>query len=319
MQKTAVLLMDYGAPTCDAEVRPFIASVLKEPRVLGLPWGARQLLATYISVRRASKVRERYTAIGGSPLPQAVQALANQLEMGLGPEFSVRPAYCHANPKIGYIVEQLAKEGITRVIGLPLFPQRSWTTSDVCQQQLVKASKHHGLECEWVPEYPTELGLIAAHHQHIMPLLNPQTHVLMVAHGLPKRLEDAGDTYPSRIRMTANAIAAKLPEGQSWSLAFQSRVGKAEWTGPYLNDEISRLANDGVKEIAFIALSFATENLEVCWDLDREALGTANSLGIERVVRSPQPSTHPQFQQLLKELVQGAIERAGWRADRCAQ
>jgi|GEM_PF-2972119 len=311
MQKTAVLLMDYGAPTTDEEVRPFIASVLTEPCVFGLPWGIRHILANFIALMRSSKVTARYNAIGGSPLPEEVQELADQLEADLGSEFSVRPAYCHAKPKISDVVEQLSSEGITRVVGLPLFPQRSWTTSDVCEKQLVKASKKHGLEYGWVPEYPTEPGLIDAHYQGVLPLLTPSTHVLMVAHGLPKKLERAGDHYPSRIRDTAAEIAAKLPEDQPWSLAFQSRVGPAEWTGPYLDDEIVRLADTGVKDIAFIALSFATENLEVCWDLDREALTDANALGINRVVRSPQPSKHPLFQKLLRDMIHVAVGKIG--------
>ena len=317
--RVAVLLMDYGAPKTEAEVRPFIASVLSDPSILPLPWGLRHLLAHSIALSRSRKVALRYSSVGGSPLPAAVAEIAQALEKQLGSSFLVRPAYCHASPRVADVIAELAQDGVQQVVGLPLFPQRSWTTSDVCERQLLAAAEQHEMTATFVQDYPDAPNLVKALAEGIMPLLGEQSHVLMVAHGLPVRLEKAGDPYPNRIRMTAQALAAKLPQGQPWGLSFQSRLGPAAWTGPYLLDEVDRLAAEGVRDLVLVPLSFATDNLEICWDLDRDASDRARALGVDKVSRAPAPGGHPLFKELLRELVCASVSSEGWLANRAVQ
>jgi protoporphyrin/coproporphyrin ferrochelatase len=315
-ERVAVLLMDYGAPSSDDEVRPFIGALLSDPGMLPLPWGPRQLLAWWIAWKRAGKVRDRYRAVGGSPLPQAVGALACALGDRLGDSFAVRPAYCFAAPRIDAVVAELADEGVRRVLGVPLFPQRSTVTSDSCQRLLLAATRRHGLEAGLTRDFPTSDGLVDALADGLLPLVGQRTHVLMVAHGLPRRLAQAGDPYPERVRETAEALASRLPLGQPWSLAFQSRMGRAEWTGPYLEEQLERLAGEGVRELVLAPLSFAVENLETRWDLDHQATRLAEQLGMRRVARAPTPGAHPAFHDLLHALVHHGVRRSGWSIER---
>lgn len=315
MAEVAVLLMDYGAPATDAEVRPFIASLLSDPAILPLPIGLRQVLAHGIAARRAPKVVERYRTIGGSPLPAAVQALAVDLAERLEHRVLVRPAYCHAAPRIDTVAAELAGEGVKRVLGLPLFPQRSWTTSDVCQRLLLAAAARCGLAAALTPDFATEPGYLGALAAGLHPLLQAGSHVLMVAHGLPERLERAGDPYPARVRQSAEALAAGLPTGVSWSLAFQSRLGPARWTGPYLDDELGRLAAAGVQDLVLQPLSFATENLETRWDLDQVAAARAAELGIGRAARALTPAGQVAFLDMLEALARRALRGSGWCSD----
>ncbi len=312
MEGPALLLMDYGAPGDDAQVRPFIASLLSDPAILPLPWGLRQGLAQGIARRRASKVRERYRAIGGSPLPAAVQALSDALAARMGEPFLVRPAYCYAPPRIDRVVEELAEQGIRRVVGVPLFPQRSTVTSDVCQRLLLEAATRRGLSATLCGDFAEAPGFVQALAEGLMPLLGEGSHVLMVAHGLPQRLERAGDPYPELVRATARALAARLPEGAGWSLAFQSRLGPAAWTGPYLEEELMRLAREGVRDLVLLPLSFACENLETRWDLDRVAAERAAELGIERFARAPAPAASPAFLDMLEAHVRAVVMGSGW-------
>ncbi len=311
-ERVAVLLMDYGAPGTDAEVRPFIARLLSDSAILPLPWGLRHALANGIAWRRAGRVAGRYRAIGGSPLPAAVSTMAETIGDRLGKRFEVRPAYCYSAPRVAQVVSNLAGDGIGRVVGVPLFPQRSHVTTDSCQRRLLQAAQRSGLAAAMVPDFPTAPGLLDALREGVEPLLRPGAHVLMVAHGLPLRLERAGDPYPSRVRETAEALAGMLPTEQPWSLAFQSRLGPAAWTGPYLDEELERLAKAGVSDLVLVPLSFASENLETRWDLDEVASEQARTLGIARVVRSPTPGAHPAFLDLVHDLVREAVRSAGW-------
>ncbi len=312
MAGPALLLMDYGAPGTDAEVRPFIASLLSDPAILPLPPGLRQALAHGIALRRAPRVTRRYQAIGGSPLPAAVQALADALGERMGPPFEVRPAYCHAAPQIPAVLAELAEAGVERVVGLPLFPQRSFTTSDLCQRLLLEAATRFGLAATVAPDFAVASGFVQAVTEGLLPLLGPASHVLMVAHGLPQRLERAGDPYPTRVRESAEAVARLLPVGLPWSLAFQSRLGPAAWTGPYLEDELERLATEGARDLVLLPLSFACENLETLWDLDRVAAERAVELGISRVVRAPAPAERPAFLDMLEAHARETLRSAGW-------
>jgi ferrochelatase len=305
-------LMDYGAPSTDGEVRPFIASLLSDPAILPLPWGLRQGLAQLIAARRAPKVMARYRQIGGSPLPGAVRAIADGLSERMGPPFVVRVAFCHATPRVAEVVAELCDAGVDRVVGIPLFPQRSFTTSDICQRLLLAAAARSGVATAVAPDFALEPGYLEAMASGLRPRLRPGSHVLMVAHGLPQRLEAAGDPYPGRVRESAKALAALLPAEQPWSLAFQSRLGPAAWTGPYLEDELERLAGEGIDDLVLQPLSFASENLETRWDLDHVALSRAEALGMRRVDRAPAPGSEPLFLDMLATHARRVVRASGW-------
>ncbi len=312
MAGPALLLMDYGAPGTDDEVRPFIASLLSDPSILPLPPGLRQGLAHYIALRRAPKVTERYRAIGGSPLPAAMETLAEELRSRFPEPFIVRVACCHARPRIAAVLDELEQAGVGRVVGIPLFPQRSYTTSDLCRRELMEGAARRRMSATVCADFATRTGFVRALAAGVEPLLRPGSRVLMVAHGLPRRLERAGDPYPGRVRETAEALAAKLPADTPWSLAFQSRLGPAEWTGPYLEDELARVAAEGVEDLVLVPLSFVCENLETRWDLDKVATELATELGVARVARAPAPASQPAFQEMLEDHARTAVRAAGW-------
>jgi ferrochelatase len=312
MEGPALLLMDYGAPGDDDQVRPFIADLLSDPAILPMPWGLRQGLARGIARRRAPKVIERYRAIGGSPLPAAVQRLSEALGGRMGEPFTVRPAYCYAAPRVAEVVDELAERGIRRVVGVPLFPQRSTVTSDVCQRMLLEAATRRGLSATLCGDFHQAPGFLQALADGLVPLLSDDSHVLMVAHGLPRRLEQAGDPYPGLVRETARALAARLPGDPAWSLAFQSRLGPAAWTGPYLEDELARLAGEGVRDLVLQPISFVCENLETRWDLDHAARERAAELGIARVARAPAPAGRPGLLDALEAHVRAVVMGSGW-------
>jgi ferrochelatase len=57
------------------------------------------------------------------------------------------------------------------------------------------------------------------------------------------------------------AKAMSLQEGQ-WTVAFQSRLGRAKWIGPSTDETIQKLAQDKIKSIAVLCPSFVADCIE---------------------------------------------------------
>jgi ferrochelatase len=271
------------------------------------------MAARVLARRRVAKVAARYEAIGGrSPVPEEVGRLADVMGAELGSRFEVRPAFRHLSPTIPGVLAELAAAGIDRAVALPLFPQRSWTTTDSCLAVLHDAAPALGVALAEVPSFPTAEGLVEAVAAGVNERLTPGAHVLMVAHGLPRRNERRGDPYVGEVRQTAEAVAALLPEGTPWSLAFQSRLGPAAWVQPYLEHELDRLGANGAPPVVIAPVAFGVENLETRWDLDHEAARRAEQLGLASFARAPAPGRHPAFARALVQLVHDAVAGAGW-------
>jgi ferrochelatase len=54
-------------------------------------------------------------------------------------------------------------------------------------------------------------------------------------------------------------------------------------------------------------IGFMSDHLEVAWDLDQEAAATAESLGLD-FVRAATPGMHPQFVEMIAELVRERLD-----------
>jgi ferrochelatase len=96
------------------------------------------------------------------------------------------------------------------------------------------------------------------------------------------------DTRPPSSGATQPAVG--------WDLVYQSRSGPPSmpWLEPDINDRIRELAADGVKAVVIVPLGFVSDHMEVKWDLDTEAMATAEGLGLV-AVRTPTPGIHPAY------------------------
>ena len=89
-----------------------------------------------------------------------------------------------------------------------------------------------------------------------------------------------------------------------WSLVYQSRSGPPSmpWLEPDINDAMEELAAAGTKAFVIVPLGFVSDHMEVKWDLDTEALETAEKLGTF-AVRVPTPGIHEAYVSGLIDLV----------------
>ena len=51
-------------------------------------------------------------------------------------------------------------------------------------------------------------------------------------------------------------------QDSQWSIAYQSRVGKAEWLGPYTDVVVEELARGGLKHLDVVCPGFSADCLE---------------------------------------------------------
>jgi len=272
---TGVIVVNLGTPDAPtpAAVRRFLAEFLSDPRVVDLPRIPWQIaLRTLILPFRPAKSAQAYQQVwtpAGSPLLTGTEALARALARTLSGLQSEPPAVAmgmtYGNPSIARAMQQLRTAGATKIIVLPLYPQYSATTTaaalDRVDAELARwPTRPDRLVIE---DYHAEPGYIEALAASIRAARAPFDHLLFSFHGIPQRYADRGDPYGAQCLATARLVAEKLAlAAERWSVAFQSRVGKARWLGPYTEDRLLQLARAGVDRVAVACPGFAVDCLE---------------------------------------------------------
>ncbi|EOX94122.1 Ferrochelatase 2 isoform 3 [Theobroma cacao] len=135
-EKIGVLLLNLGGPETLEDVQPFLFNLFADPDIIRLPRLFRFLqkpLAQFISVLRAPKSKEGYASIGGgSPLRRITDAQAEELRKSLWVKNVPAKVYVgmrYWHPFTEEAIEQIKKDGITKLVVLPLYPQFSISTS----------------------------------------------------------------------------------------------------------------------------------------------------------------------------------------------
>ena len=276
--KTAVLLMAYGTPRSREEILPYYTDI-RRGRVP--------------TEEQLSDLTARYEAIGGlSPLAALTESQRDALQTALNniapDSYHVALGLKHAAPMIEDAVQQLAAEGFTKIIALVLAPHYSSYSIGQYVGRATEAATPHGISVVGITSWATEeafIEFLAADMSAKLAAMPANTHVLFTAHSLPQRIIDAGDPYPSELRSTAVAVAAKLglEENTQWSIAWQSAGRTPEpWIGPDILDVIDSLASQTTPAAGVLisACGFVADHLEVLFDLDIEALHRAQQHGL---------------------------------------
>ena len=240
-----------------------------------------------------SDLTARYEAIGGlSPLAALTESQRDALQIALNniapDSYHVALGLKHAAPMIEDAVQQLAAEGFTKIIALVLAPHYSSYSIGQYVGRATEAATPHGISVVGITSWATEeafIEFLAADMSAKLAAMPANTHVLFTAHSLPQRIIDAGDPYPSELRSTAVAVAAKLglEENTQWSIAWQSAGRTPEpWIGPDILDVIDSLATQTTPAAGVLvsACGFVADHLEVLFDLDIEALHRAQQHGL---------------------------------------
>lgn len=315
--KRAVILVNLGTPTAPtaSAVRTFLREFLSDRRVVDLtPWLWQPLLEGIILPLRCRRVADNYQRIWlatGSPLSVYSQQLAQDVECALrasGRPWPVRLAMTYGQPSLARVWDELAAQGVTEVLILPLYPQYSSTTTASVWDAWgrVQASRPQVPALQFVADYHAEPAYIAAlaHSVRAHWQQHGQGHLLMSFHGIPERYAQQGDPYPQQCGQTASLLAQALElPANDWSMSFQSRFGREPWLQPYTDVTLGQLPAQGKRRVDVICPGFAADCLET---LEEIAIGGAelfHAAGGETYHYIPALNAEPVQRDMLIQLI----------------
>lgn len=281
-----VLLINLGtpdAPTANA-VKTYLREFLSDPRVVDLnPLIWKPILNLVILNIRPKKVAELYKKVwfeDGSPLLVLGKRLAQKVGANFGDENLNIPlvnAMTYGNPSIADGLDDLRKQGVDKVVILPMYPQFSGTTTaavyDAVFKTLSKSSDWPSLH--FIRDYanhPLYIKALANSVRNQWEAQGEQRHLLFSYHGIPKRYVSNGDPYEKHCNETSKLVAEELGLNESqWTHSYQSRFGREEWLKPYADETLKKLAQNGTKSLNVISPAFAVDCLEtleeICFEL----------------------------------------------------
>ncbi|MDR3500643.1 MAG: ferrochelatase [Parvibaculum sp.] len=324
-RRIAVVLFNLGGPDGPAAVEPFLFNLFNDAAIIRVPQPLRWLIAKIVSRRRAPIASHIYEQIGGgSPILPLTQDQARALEAALAEnadsesEARVFITMRYWKPFASETARAVKRWAPHEIVLLPLYPQYSTTTTASSRKDWDAAAKAAGLAMRMrtVCCYPVEKGFIAAHVELLRKAIGEfqtrdEFRILFSAHGLPKRVIEAGDPYRSQVEATCAAVMAALGGGPfDWATCFQSRVGPLEWIGPATDKEIERAGAED-KSLIVVPIAFVSEHSETLVELDIEYAKLASDSGVPRYLRVPALGTQEKFIKGLAGLVGEALAGNG--------
>ena len=278
--------MAYGSPQRAEDIRPYLQDIR----------GGRP-----VSDEAVEELTERYRRIGGrSPLDEITERQRAALEGELG--IAVHVGMKHWRPRIAEAADAAVAEGATRIVGVVLAPHFS-VLSIAGYRERLQAALDGRAELRFVEswhDHPPFLEVLADR------VRGTRGHVVFTAHSLPERILAMGDPYREQLLETAKLVAERAGLDR-WSFAFQSESRTGEpWLGPDILDELTRLHEEGVREVLVCPVGFVSDHLEILWDLDVEAVERATELGLE-LDRIKSLNDDPAFIRALAELVRSTL------------
>ena len=351
MPKKGVLLVNLGSPDSPEvpDVRRYLREFLMDGRVMDAPWPIRFGVVNFgILPKRPHQSSEAYKSIWtsqGSPLIVSSVKIQSALQERM--DIPVELAMRYQNPSVESAIQNLVAVGVTHLLVIPLFPHYAMSSFETAAERAKEVAQKIAplMKVEVAPPYYEEPAYIASLVASARPYLE-QNHdyVLFSFHGLPERhLRKADKTgghcmkvknccevpspahatcYRAQCLKTVRAFArqAELLEG-SYSVAFQSRLGREPWMQPYTDVEIERLAKAGVKRLAVICPAFISDCLETLEEIGMRGRELFQNAGGEKLTLIPCLNDHPEWIDALEGMVsrfRSSAEIAEGRKTICA-
>lgn len=313
----AILLASFGGPEGQDDVIPFLRNVT---RGRGIP------------DERLEEVAHHYRHFGGvSPINAQNRALRAALEAELAARGIDLPVYWgnrNWGPFLADALREAAAAGDTTLIAIDTSAYSSYSSCRQYREDFARELDATGLAdvlvIDKVRQYFDHPGFIAPFtegvEQGLAELesrgvdLATEAHILFCTHSIPTADADRsgpaargfgpGGAYAAQHRAVAEVVIARAGRDLPWDLVYQSRSGPPTqpWLEPDVNDALRDLAATGVKGVLLVPLGFVSDHMEVKWDLDTEAMETAEGVGIT-AIRTRTPGIDPAYVAGLVDLV----------------
>jgi ferrochelatase len=318
-EKIGVLLINLGTPDAPEvrAVRRYLAEFLSDPRVVEIPAIAwRPILHGIILRTRPRRSAEAYNQVWtneGSPLRVIAHRQAEALRARM-PDLSIHYAMRYGNPGIAQAIGNMAREGCTRILAAPLYPQYCAATTATANDAVFAAlaAMRWQPALRTLPPYfddPLYLEALRANlTRQIQALDFTPERLLLSFHGMPQRTLELGDPYHCHCQKTARLLSDAL--GLEVDVSFQSRFGRAKWLEPATDATLAAYPRKGVKRLAVAAPGFSADCLETLEELGIRGRETFLHAGGEQFALLDCLNDSPESIAMLEQLI--SRELAGW-------
>ncbi len=292
--KRGIILMNLGSPdsTSVQDVKKYLDEFLMDERVIDSPYLWRSILVKgIITPFRSSKSAEAYRTIWtkeGSPLVHITRQLKDALGKVIDEPIEIAMRYRLPDMKTAYDNLAAKHPDVEEVVLLPLYPHyamSSYETAVVHAEEVFNKGKY-SFKIRFVPPFYNHPAFIDALAASIKPYMDSNKgHLLFSYHSIPERHIHKSDTtgnhclkvgnccsvnspahatcYRHQCYVTTELVAAKLqlPKG-SYSVSFQSKLGRSAWLTPATTARMGELPNEGIKDLLVVCPSFVSDCLE---------------------------------------------------------
>jgi protoporphyrin/coproporphyrin ferrochelatase len=323
----AFLLVSFGGPEGRDDVLPFLENVLD-----GKPVPRWRLL----------QIAEKYEPFQGvSPINEHNRTLLKAIESEFRDHGLTLPLYWgnrHWHPMLADALRRMASDGVRRALA---FVTSAFGSYPGCRQYLEaiqRARLEVGEQAPQVdklrlffnhPGFIEPMGLSAINALQEVPAERREAaRLVFTAHSLPRAIARKSE-YRSQLREACQLVAAAAGR-EDWDLVYQSRSGKPDepWLGPDISEHIRALVagaavemdaskmdesgeiptpRSAPRDIVVVPIGFLQEHIEIIYDLDVEARGVCEELGLN-MVRAKTVDCHPRFVSMIRELVVERID-----------
>ncbi len=325
----AVLFLNMGGPDCLEAVRPFLFNLFSDREIIRLgPRFMQRPIAWFIAKRRAPKSMANYEKIGGrSPLLEITRLQAAGVQQRLSDrgfgDVPCLPAMRYWHPRTPRILQDLKERGITRVLGVTLYPHFSRATTGSSVNEFRECAEALGIHADVIESYPDDPGYIRALAATLKDavqrlvasgritqddVFDSESNFALVysAHSLPKSFIQEGDPYLDHLKRTISALEAST--GIGGHLCFQSRSGPVEWLEPGTDNMLNDLVeNHGKKTFLVLPVSFVSDHIETLYEIDMLYGDMVREKGAE-LFRPPALNDRPEFLDALADMCAKRLE-----------
>ncbi len=302
----AILLLSFGGPEGPDDVLPFLRNVTKGRNVPD---------------ERLAIVAEQYAQFGGrSPINDHCRDLKTALEAelsGAGIDLPVYWGNRNWHPMLTDTVAAMAADGIERALVFATSAFGSYSGCRQYREDLERAREIVGPSAPQLdkirlfynhPGFIEPMGRNVAEAVELVAALPDRAtghRIVFCAHSIPESMA-ASCAYPDQLAEAAGLVMAEAGlADRPWDLVYQSRSGppSVPWLEPDVNDHLETLAAAGTRSVTLVPIGFISDHMEVLYDLDTQAVETAERLGLA-LNRSATVGTDPRFVTMIRELIE---------------
>lgn len=302
--------MSFGGPNGPADVRPFLANVLRGRRV---------------SPERVEEVAAHYDLFGGvSPLTAITLTQAEGLRRRLADAGFPLPVFVgmrNWHPLLADTLQAMHAAGVKRAIGFIMAAQHSFSSCQQYRENVAAARAAlrdrtgHDIEVTFVGSWFDHPGFVAANAAHVRAArgrLPPETasaaRLVFTAHSIPTSMA-ARSRYQEQLAVSARLVAEAVGMAD-YAVVYQSRSGRPEdpWLGPDVCDYLRDARAAGLQAAVLCPIGFVCDHIEVLYDLDHAAADVCREIGLP-MARAETVNDDPLFLDMMADVVLAMVRR----------